>query len=213
MTVGSESNSSTECQNSDHSPRVTADQPPAPKLTTLIRQTHIRQALVPFIHQYSPLPPSDRPESRPHLGLVERQDELLIVEDVALGGEQHVQDLVLDGAQLRLVGVDLHDQLVAGLLDLGLLQSHHVPAPGRGRGGRGQQSDNRHRAGLIRHTFLSDLRCTEIQIFYWSRRGRHAKRPLNTKFSFILLYLPDSQSFSGHRYLRLGSVFRRRKVQ
>ena len=39
----------------------------------------------------------------PHLGLVKRQNQLLVVEDVALRGEQHVQDLVLDGAQLGLV--------------------------------------------------------------------------------------------------------------
>ena len=72
--------------------------------------------------------------SRPHLGLVKSEDQLLVVEDVALRGEQHVQDLVLDGAQLGLVRVDLHDQLVTRLLNPGLLQSNNV-TEGRRREG------------------------------------------------------------------------------
>ena len=51
-----------------------------------------------------------------YLGLVEGVDELLIVEDVALGLEHQLEDAVLDGLELVAVGVDPHDQLVPLLL-------------------------------------------------------------------------------------------------
>ncbi len=45
-------------------------------------------------------------DGRGDLGVGERVDESLVVEYVALGGEEKLQDLVLDFLLLRLVGVD-----------------------------------------------------------------------------------------------------------
>ena len=97
-----------------------------------------------------------------HLGLVKREDQLLVVEDVALRGEQHVQDLVLDGAQLGLVRVDLHDQLVTRLLNPGLLQSDNV-TEGRRREGWGDSRWQRWQRSAghgfhMQHTFDETFR-------------------------------------------------------
>lgn len=52
-------------------------------------------------------------------------DELLIVQDVALRGEEEPQDAVLDLFQLVAVGVDAHNQLVPLLLQMRALQTHN----------------------------------------------------------------------------------------
>ena len=49
----------------------------------------------------------------------------LVLQDVALGGGEHLEDLVLDVLQLLLVLGRLDDQLVLGLLELGLLLGGH----------------------------------------------------------------------------------------
>ena len=67
-----------------------------------------------------------RDRLRGRLRVVERVDELLVVEYVALGLEQHLEYLVLDGLELILVVVDAHDETVALLLEVGPLQTHHV---------------------------------------------------------------------------------------
>ena len=51
----------------------------------------------------------------------ERIDEVLVVEDVALGGLEQIEDLVLDLLELPLVLRVLHDQLLALRLELRLL--------------------------------------------------------------------------------------------
>ena len=67
-----------------------------------------------------------RNSGRRALGVIQGIHELLIVQYVALGLEQHLQDLVLDGLQLVLVTIDRLYQLVALLLQVRPLQPHHV---------------------------------------------------------------------------------------
>ena len=61
-----------------------------------------------------------------YLGVVERVDEVLVIENVSLRLKQQFEDAVLDGFQLRLVGVNLDNQLVPLFFQIRPLQTHHV---------------------------------------------------------------------------------------
>lgn len=60
------------------------------------------------------------------LGLVERVDELLIVQDIALRLKQQLEDPVFYGFQLVLVSVDTDDKLVTLFLKVRSLQLHNI---------------------------------------------------------------------------------------
>mmetsp|Transcript_34327 Transcript_34327/g.79162 ORF Transcript_34327/g.79162 Transcript_34327/m.79162 type:complete len:206 (-) Transcript_34327:270-887(-) len=64
---------------------------------------------------------------RGHLRVREGGDELLVIQDVALGVRQKLQDLILDLFELRFALSALNDQVLALLLHLLLFLRHHNP--------------------------------------------------------------------------------------
>jgi len=68
-----------------------------------------------------------------HLGLLQGDHQLFVVQNVAFGGEEELEDAVLDGLQLVAVGVDTNDQLVPLLLQVRLFQTNHVAGQKRAK--------------------------------------------------------------------------------
>ena len=91
-----------------------------------------RRASRQFDYKAEPTRPDDCLRTRTHLRFVQGVDQNFIVQDVALGVEEQLQDPVLDGLELVLVRVDAHHQLVPLVLQVWPLQADHVTEePGR----------------------------------------------------------------------------------
>ena len=67
-----------------------------------------------------------------YLRFIERINQLLIVQDVALRFKEQLKDAILDGLELVLISVDADNQLVPLLLQVRTLQSHNITVSKKG---------------------------------------------------------------------------------